>query len=268
MNVLGLMVALTGSFAAANIPEQPQWLQSYGEARSWAAERQKPLAVFIGSGVSGWEKVSKDGNFDPKVYQLLKEKYACVYIDTDTETGKALAKRFEVEGKGLVISDKTGNTQAFHHSGDLGPDLVAKALVRYSNVDLAAATEGTAELESPPAVQMASYSGSCNYGTLSGGCAAGSCNSGASYGCSTSSCNHKASYGCATSSCNSVASHGCSSSSCNSGRSTASCSTGSYSGCSTGSYSYGGYSGSYGGCSSGSCGAPSGGCSGGTCSRR
>jgi hypothetical protein len=174
MQVLSLMVALAGSFASANIPEQPQWQKSYSEARAWAAERQRPLAVFIGSGVSGWEKVSKDGSFDPKVYQLLKDKYACVYINTDTEAGKALAKSFEVDGKGLVISDKTGNTEAFHHSGDLGKDQVAKALERYADPKVATTTETAAALSPKPVMQYSCPS--CpNYGGSFGGCPNGQC---------------------------------------------------------------------------------------------
>jgi hypothetical protein len=145
------MVALAGSLASANIPQQPKWEKSYFEARTWAVEKQKPLAVFIGSGVSGWEQVSKDG-FDPKVYQLLKDKYVCVYVDTNTDAGKSLAKAFAVDAKGLVISDKTGNTQAFHHNGDLSKDLLAKAVEKYSEVAVAASTESVATLAPAPVV--------------------------------------------------------------------------------------------------------------------
>jgi hypothetical protein len=144
------IVALAGSLASANIPEPPKWEKNYYDARTWAVQRQKPLAVFIGSGVSGWEKVSKDGSFDPKVYQLLKEKYVCVYIDSDTEAGKGLAKRFEVAGKGLVIGDKTGNTQAFHHSGEMSKTLLVKAIERYADAGEAKSTETAAVLEPPP----------------------------------------------------------------------------------------------------------------------
>ena len=80
MNAL-FTIALAGSFASANIPAQPQWQNDYREARLMALEGKKPLAVFIGSGVSGWEKVAKDGNFDPKLNELLKEKYVCVYVE-------------------------------------------------------------------------------------------------------------------------------------------------------------------------------------------
>jgi len=170
------IVALAGSLASANIPEQPKWEKSYFEARTWAAERQKPLAVFIGSGVSGWEKVSKDGQFDAKVFQLLKDKYVCVYVDTDTETGKKLAQVFAVDRKGLVISDKTGNTQAFHHSGDLSKDMLAKAVERYADVAQANSTESVATLAPPPVIKYQSTCPSCpNYVPGYSTCPNGNC---------------------------------------------------------------------------------------------
>lgn len=171
-----VMVALAGSLASANIPEQPKWEKSYSEARTWAIEHQKPLAVFIGSGVSGWEKVSKDG-FDPKVNQLLKDKYVCVYIDTDTAAGKDWAKAFAVDAKGLVISDKAGNTQAFHHNGDLSKDLLAKAVEKYADVNVAQATETVTTLNPPaPAIRYQSTCPSCpNYVPGYSTCPNGNC---------------------------------------------------------------------------------------------
>jgi len=170
------IVALAGSLASANIPEQPKWEKSYFEARTWAVENQKPLAVFIGSGVSGWEKVSKDGSFDAKVYQMLKEEYVCVYVDTDTDAGKNLAKAFAVDAKGLVISDKTGNTQAFHHSGDLSKDLLAKAVERYADVPQAKGTESVATLNPPAVVKYQSSCPNCpNYVPSFSSCPNGNC---------------------------------------------------------------------------------------------
>jgi hypothetical protein len=175
MHTMIAIVALAGSLASANIPEQPKWEKSYFDARTWAMERQKPLAVFIGSGVSGWEKVAKEGGFDPKVYQLLKDKYVCVYIDIDTETGKALAKQFAVDKKGLVISDKAGTTQAFHHSGDLSKELLAKAVERYSEVNVAQSTESVTTLAPPTAPVQYSCPSCPNYGGYRSSCPNGNC---------------------------------------------------------------------------------------------
>jgi hypothetical protein len=175
MQILCAVAALLSGLATANIPEQPQWQKSYSDARVWAADKQKPLAVFIGSGVSGWEKLSKDGAFDPKVYQLLKDKYACVYIDSDTEAGKEMAKRFAVETKGLIISDKTLNTEAFYHNGDLSKDLVAKALERYADTAVASTTETAAALAPSAPVMQYSCPSCPNYGGSYGGCPGGNC---------------------------------------------------------------------------------------------
>jgi hypothetical protein len=146
MNVFAIL-ALAGSLASANIPAQPKWSKDYREARQAAISAKKPLAVFIGSGSAGWEQV---GKFDPKVYQTLKEKYVCVYVNTDTTAGKNLAKAFDVNGKGLVISDKAGTTQAFYHNGELNGELLQKALVRYSDTDVAQGTESVSALVPPP----------------------------------------------------------------------------------------------------------------------
>jgi hypothetical protein len=152
MQSLLAIVALAGSIA--NIPDRPQWQNDYRTA-ALAAEGKKPLAVFVGSGVNGWEQVAKDGGFDAKVAQLLKDKYVCVYVDTKTTSGTNLAKQFAVDGKGLVISDKVGKTQAFYHNGDLSHDLLVKALERYADCAESQGTETITDLAPPPVYQPA-----------------------------------------------------------------------------------------------------------------
>ena len=182
MTSLLAMFALVGSIASANIPAQPEWKNDYRAARQLSLDGKKPLAVFIGSGVSGWEKVSNDGGFDQKVNQLLKDNYVCVYIDTNSEAGKSLAKDFSVTTKGLVISDRTGKTQAFYHSGELSKDLLAKAVERYSDVNRESqGTETVVHLSPPaPAAAAVQYQSTCptcpNYAPSFGGCPNGNCN--------------------------------------------------------------------------------------------
>lgn len=167
MSTLIAVIALAGS-TIGNIPAQPEWKNDYREARQLALEGKKPLAVFIGSGALG--------GFDPKVAQLLKDKYVCVYVNTDTAAGKNLAKQFEVDDKGLVISDKTGSVEAFHHSGDLSKDLIEKALVRYADKADAQTTESVVHLAPKPAVQYQSTCPNCpNYVPSFGGCPNGNC---------------------------------------------------------------------------------------------
>jgi hypothetical protein len=166
MQTLLAIIAITGSVASANIPERPQWQPSYRDAYNSARENGKPLAVFVGTGFA-----AMDNGFDAKVHLLLKQKYVCVYIDTTTEMGQNLAKSFAVSGKGLVISDKSGRTQAFHHSGELSKELLVKALERYADKEVGS-TESAAHFQPKPAVQINSYCPSCQYQST---CPGGNC---------------------------------------------------------------------------------------------
>jgi hypothetical protein len=146
-----VIIALAGSIASNNIPEKPKWQTDYFEARSLALKGSKPLAVFLGNGANGWEKVCRDG-VDPKVVQLLQATYVCVFIDTNDPKGKTLAAQFDVTGKGLVISDRSGNSQQFHHNGDLTRADLSKALERYGDPTRRfVSTETVAQLNPPPA---------------------------------------------------------------------------------------------------------------------
>jgi hypothetical protein len=148
MQTLYVVVALAGS-VAGNIPERPNWKTDYFEAR--ASSAGKPLAVFLASGRNGWEKVVRDG-LDPNAARLLKEKYTCVFVDTDSRSGADLASAFAVNGRGLIISDRTGDSQQFHHSGELSAADLRKALERYSDPGRRfVATETLAQINPPPA---------------------------------------------------------------------------------------------------------------------
>jgi hypothetical protein len=62
---------------------------------------------------------------------LLASKYVCVYVNTDTEDGQRLAKSFEMTN-GIVISDRTGDLQAFRHEGGLTGAELVRNLERYA----------------------------------------------------------------------------------------------------------------------------------------
>jgi hypothetical protein len=127
-----LVFALTGSVAAD--AASLTWQNDYVMARSQVQREGKPLAVFIGLGESGWEKVGKDNALSNEVKRVLANKYTCVYVDSKTDEGKRLAKDFEMPGGlGLVISDKTGDLQVFHHQGTLSNEALATYLVRYAD---------------------------------------------------------------------------------------------------------------------------------------
>ena len=177
MQTVVTIIALAGSIVSANIPEKPQWRSNYREACLLASESKKPIAVFIGNGATGFEKVSKDG-FDNKVFQLLREKYVCVSIDTSTPTGKSLAQQFAVKETGLVISDQSGKIQAFHHVGDLKKEQLVKALERYADPKHEVlSTESIAQVDpaAQPAIKYQSTCPNCPNYIGSGSCPNGNC---------------------------------------------------------------------------------------------
>lgn len=130
-----VLFALSGVFApTAALDRGPKWLDDYSLARTQCVSENKPLAVFIGSGKSGWNNVSKEGELDQDVRKLLAEQYICVYIDRTDTDGWRLAHAFEMtHGAGLIISSRKAQTQAFRHEGDLEAGDLGRFLKRFSD---------------------------------------------------------------------------------------------------------------------------------------
>lgn len=130
-----VLVALSGYLAqGAVIPERPSWMDDYSLACKRGLADGKPLAVFIGSGNQGWEKLSKSGTLGKEVKRLLEDHYVCVYIDTSRRTGRQLAEDFDCsERVGLVLSDHTGKVQAFRHEGELKNSELERYLRKYAD---------------------------------------------------------------------------------------------------------------------------------------
>jgi hypothetical protein len=148
-----VLVALSGLLAQGElIPERPTWLNDYGVASKRGIAEQKPLAVFIGTGEAGWDKISKEGELGKEAKQLLEAHYVCVYVDMNKRAGRALAAEFAIsDGVGLVISDRSGGLQAFRHDGTLKPKELERSLRRYANPDrVATSTETREDLEPRP----------------------------------------------------------------------------------------------------------------------
>src|SRR5262245_48657448 len=105
---------------AAPGADSPRWLTEYNSALKQGRKEMKPLAVVIGSGPSGWDQLCAEGELGNEAKKVLKAKYVCVYVDRNEKRGKELASSFGVtDGTGLVISDVSGNYQAFRHQGEL-----------------------------------------------------------------------------------------------------------------------------------------------------
>jgi len=147
MSSTTLVIALA-SFVASYAPDPLSWQADYGSAKRLGADGSRPLAVFIGSGKAGWNQVSRDGPLAKEAKQVLANNYICVYVDTDAEAGRELAMSFEInEGPGLVLSDHTGNHQAFRHAGDLPKEQLVRLLTRYADPDRVVRTTETSTSE-------------------------------------------------------------------------------------------------------------------------
>lgn len=136
-------LALMGLAAPAE-GTSPTWLNDYSQARRLGTDQKKPLAVFLSPGKESWGKRALEGEQGKEVRRLLADRYVCVSIDTSTEAGRRLAEAFEMAGgKGIVISDRSGDLQAFRHEGELSNGDLGRYLARHSTNDQPVATTET-----------------------------------------------------------------------------------------------------------------------------
>ncbi len=149
-----LAFALTGLSVPAESATVGSWSQDYDSARKQAIGEKKPLAVFLAPGKDGWDKIGRDGGLSMEAQSVLARQYTCVHVDTSTSAGKALAEAFEIPtGLGIVISDRTGDIQAFRHEGDLANQDLVRYLERYSDpTRVARTTESNPGREPAPIV--------------------------------------------------------------------------------------------------------------------
>jgi hypothetical protein len=109
-------------------------MADYSSARQVVQSERKPLAVFLGRGENGYEKVCRDGSLSKTAQDALRNSYVSVYVDTTSSAGKRLAAAFGItKPAGLVISDRGGAKQAFHHDGALTASDLKRALTRFAD---------------------------------------------------------------------------------------------------------------------------------------
>jgi hypothetical protein len=133
MYTSGSLLALASVLAAPVALDRPAWLSDYGQARKLGQALNKPVAVVLGQGEAGHQKVSREGKLNSETEKILASKYVCVYLDTSTQTGRKLASSFEIaSGRGLVLSDHSGAWQAFHHDGSLANGDLTRYVKQFS----------------------------------------------------------------------------------------------------------------------------------------
>jgi hypothetical protein len=106
--------------------EEIHWHTNYQQARAACVSGKKPMAVVAGMGLGGYKKLVREGKLGEESTKQLRDNYICCYIDIETPEGKSLAAEFHLNNGGIVLSDKTGDLQAFYHQGTMADgDLVA-----------------------------------------------------------------------------------------------------------------------------------------------
>jgi hypothetical protein len=99
-----ILIALTGSLVASSANDSLTWRNDYSDAKRMGQTEKKPLAVFIGNGANGYEKVCRDGKISAEVEKTLAENYVCVFVDSSTAEGQQMASAFtNTQGLGLVL---------------------------------------------------------------------------------------------------------------------------------------------------------------------
>src|SRR5688500_17816733 len=108
--------AVAGLLVSGSLAKEPTWQSDYRKALAQATQQQKPVAVFIARGGAGHARLITEGSLGSDAIRVLRNSYVCLYVDTETARGQALAGAFQIR-EGLIISDKTGGVQALRHEG-------------------------------------------------------------------------------------------------------------------------------------------------------
>jgi hypothetical protein len=130
------ILALAGFLVAPTPTPKPDlvWWRDYQIAQERGVKEGKPLAVFVGGGQGGYHALAREGELNDTIKDVLAESYVCVYLDTNSASQTELIKSLAVtKGKGLVLSDRTGNVQAYHHDGTLTEAELANQLQHFAD---------------------------------------------------------------------------------------------------------------------------------------
>jgi hypothetical protein len=183
-----LLAALTGVAPTAEAGKAPKWSLDYTAACKQAAQEKKPLVVILAPGEGAYQKLGRDGGLGAEAEGQLAEKYVCVHIDTNSARGKELAKAFAIpEGLGIVISDRTGEKQAFRHEGDLARADLVRYLQRYGDPNYVFVETESNPGHAPYGAPVSYAGGYCS--TCGGGCGVVTCGGGGcGGGCGVATC--------------------------------------------------------------------------------
>jgi hypothetical protein len=152
MNTSIIGVALAAALFPAHATLAPAWHNDYRQARELGERERKPLVVVIGSGKTPWANLVRVAEQDGTINETLRNKYVCLFVDTDTTEGQRLARSFDLSGPGMVISDRSGEFQAYRHAGEMPANELARALTQHTDD-----TYVSRKLAPPPAQTVSYY---------------------------------------------------------------------------------------------------------------
>lgn len=153
------LACLLAAPLAATSAQEVTW-RSYSEGQVVGLKAGKPLAVFVGAGRAGHEQINQDGSYNGEIRKILADRYVCVYLDANRPEDQPTIRQFGIHyGTGLVLSDRTGQLQAFHHDGTLSGSDLSRQLRRFADPFLVVDTTRTAGAERvsfypPPAMSQ------------------------------------------------------------------------------------------------------------------
>jgi hypothetical protein len=160
------VLALATALDMGAIPATPKWQTDYAQAMTRASDEKKPMVVFIGHGADTLKRMTADGALSADTAKLLAGTYVCLYLDTDTQSGKDLAGRFEMN-EGLVISSPGGNVQAYRYTGTVPATTLTQELTHYATAGQPTTTVNAGIVPIRPIPG--------GYVNVSGGCPNGNC---------------------------------------------------------------------------------------------
>lgn len=126
MSVTSVLLILCAG-PSGSVPSLPT---DYWVAQDQARKQNKPLAVLVGTGASGYQKLTHQGSLPSNVQKMLADHFVAVYVDASANDGKRLADQLEIKTVGLVISDRSGNYQTFRREGSMSEAELLQTLER------------------------------------------------------------------------------------------------------------------------------------------
>lgn len=145
-SMMGLAVSAILSSAV------PEFQTDYRSAKALAARDHKPLVVVLCTGEAAWKGIVPQGGLNEQSLKTLHDSCVCVFIDIDTDRGQRLATDFEFRhGPALIISDRSGEVQAYRHEGTLTSAEMSDVVRLYATAEGLATQTNKQPSYSPPA---------------------------------------------------------------------------------------------------------------------